>query len=67
MMAVSGRSRVAGSVSGGCVESAVIDAALEVIRSGEPRRLSFDVSDQSAFAFGLPCGGGLQVYVERLA
>jgi len=66
MMAVSDQLRVAGSVSGGCVESAVIEAASEVLKSGVPRRLSFDVSDESAFSAGLPCGGALSVFVERL-
>jgi len=66
MMALSDRSRLAGSVSGGCVESAVIDAAREVMQSGTPRRLSFEVSDESAFAVGLPCGGSLLVFLERV-
>ena len=66
MMAMSDRLHLAGSVSGGCVENAVIDAAREVMRTGIPRCLSFDVTDQSAFAVGLPCGGALRVLVERL-
>jgi len=64
LMAISDRLRVAGSVSGGCVETAVIDAAVEVMRSGSPRCLAFEVSNDSAFAVGLACGGGMRVFVE---
>lgn len=55
-----------GSVSGGCVEGAVISEALDVIASGEPKLLSFGVADETAWEVGLSCGGKIEVYVERL-
>lgn len=55
-----------GSVSGGCIEGAVIGEALEVIGSGTPRLLDFGVSDERAWEVGLSCGGKVQVYVEAL-
>jgi xanthine/CO dehydrogenase XdhC/CoxF family maturation factor len=53
-----------GSVSGGCVEGAVIEAALEVMKSGRQQLLEFGVSDDDAWAVGLACGGQIQVLVE---
>lgn len=53
-----------GSVSGGCVESAVVDAAIEVMRSGDQRILDFGVSDDEAWAVGLACGGQIQILLE---
>lgn len=53
-----------GSVSGGCVEGAVIESAREVIRTGTPRRLEFGVSDADAWAVGLACGGRIEIFVE---
>jgi len=55
-----------GSVSGGCVEGAVIAAAREVLDSGEPRLLKFGVTDDEAWAVGLACGGEIEVLVEPL-
>jgi xanthine/CO dehydrogenase XdhC/CoxF family maturation factor len=55
-----------GSVSGGCIEGAVVGEALQVIASGTPRLLDFGVSDETAWEVGLSCGGKLQVYVEAL-
>ncbi|NGO63020.1 XdhC family protein [Rhizobium daejeonense] len=55
-----------GSVSGGCVEGAVITEALDVLQSGEPRMLEFGVADETAWRVGLSCGGRIRVYVERL-
>ncbi len=55
-----------GSVSGGCIEGAVVGEALEVIASGRPRLLDFGVSDVTAWEAGLSCGGKVQVYVEPL-
>jgi len=55
-----------GSVSGGCIEGAVIGEALEVIESGAPRLLDFGVSDERAWEVGLSCGGKVQIYVEPL-
>lgn len=56
----------AGSVSGGCVEVAVIEAAGEVMRDSAPRLLEFGVSDELAFSVGLACGGRIRVWVEAL-
>lgn len=53
-----------GSVSGGCVEGAVVAEALEVIESGEPRNLEFGVADETAWRVGLSCGGKIAVRVE---
>jgi xanthine/CO dehydrogenase XdhC/CoxF family maturation factor len=55
-----------GSVSGGCVEGAVISEALDVIGSGQPKMLEFGVADETAWQVGLSCGGRIRVYVERL-
>ena len=55
-----------GSVSGGCVEGAVIAEAGEVIGSGTPRVLEFGVADETAWQVGLSCGGRIKVFVERL-
>ncbi|MEQ8824363.1 MAG: XdhC family protein [Filomicrobium sp.] len=56
-----------GSVSGGCVEVDVITAALELIDSGQGQLLSFGVSNETAWQQGLPCGGTIEVFVERLS
>src|SRR6185503_17014573 len=55
----------AGSVSGGCVEGAVVTEALEVIDSGKPRTLSFGVADETAWRVGLACGGKIRIFVEK--
>ncbi len=55
-----------GSVSGGCVEGAVIAEALDVIASGESKMLEFGVADDTAWQVGLSCGGKIRVYVERV-
>lgn len=55
-----------GSVSGGCVEGAVVGEAAEVIASGRPRTLEFGVADETAWQVGLSCGGRISVYVERV-
>lgn len=55
-----------GSVSGGCVEGAVIGEAIEVIADGVPRLLEFGVADETAWRVGLSCGGRIAVYVERI-
>lgn len=65
-MAISGSGRIAGSVSGGCVEAAVVEAAFEILASGKPQILSFGVSDQSAWSVGLPCGGTIDVFLEPI-
>jgi len=56
-----------GSVSGGCVEGAVVAEAVDVIASGKPRMLEFGVADETAWRVGLSCGGRIKVYVEPLA
>ncbi len=56
-----------GSVSGGCVEGAVIGEALEVIASGAARTLDFGVADETAWRVGLSCGGRIRIYVETVA
>ena len=53
-----------GSVSGGCVEGAVVSEALDVIGSGSPKMLNFGVADETAWKVGLACGGRIGVYVE---
>lgn len=55
-----------GSVSGGCVEGAVVTEALDVIGSGAPRMLEFGVADETAWQVGLSCGGRIRVFVERV-
>ena len=65
-LAVGGDGSFIGSVSGGCIEGAVVRAALEVIESGRPRRLDFGVTNERAWEVGLACGGRVQVFVERL-
>ena len=65
-MVVSASGALAGSVSGGCVEGAVVDALQEVMASGVPRLLHFGVADEQAWEVGLACGGQIDVFVERL-
>ena len=55
-----------GSVSGGCVEGAVVTEALEVIETGTPKMLEFGVADETAWQVGLSCGGTICVYVEKI-
>lgn len=56
-----------GSVSGGCIEGAVIREALDVIETGKPKKLAFGVSDQEAWDVGLACGGTVEVWVEKMS
>ncbi len=63
-LAVSGEAEMMGSVSGGCVEGAVVAEALEALQDGRPRLLEYGVSDADAFAVGLACGGTIRVLVE---
>jgi xanthine dehydrogenase accessory factor len=65
-MVVSESGEVAGSVSGGCVEGAVVTEALEVLAGGRPKLCTFGYSDDEAFAVGLTCGGTIRVFVEPL-
>ena len=65
-MAVSENGEMAGSVSGGCVEGAVVTEALDVIASGKPKMLEFGVADETAWNVGLSCGGTIRVFVEKV-
>ena len=63
-MAVSRGGGISGSVSGGCVEGAVVEAAQEVLENGCARLLAFGVADETAWEVGLACGGQIEVFVE---
>ena len=65
-LVIDGDGNFHGSVSGGCVEGAVVAEAIDVIGSGDPRMLEFGVADETAWRVGLSCGGRIKVYVERL-
>ncbi len=56
-----------GSVSGGCVEGAVVAEAVDVIGTGEPKMLEFGVADETAWRVGLSCGGRIKVFVTPVA
>jgi xanthine dehydrogenase accessory factor len=62
---VSERGELAGSVSGGCVESEVVEAAHEVLAGGEPRLVTYGISDDLALSVGLPCGGEIDVWIDE--
>jgi xanthine dehydrogenase accessory factor len=64
-LAISEGGELAGSVSGGCVENEVYEAAREVLRGGEPRLLTYGISDDLALSVGLPCGGEIDVWVDE--
>ena len=66
MAFTAGGAAISGSVSGGCVEGAVIEAGGEVLADDRPRRLRFGVADETAWGVGLACGGTIEVFVERL-
>jgi len=65
-LAVSESGKMCGSVSGGCVESDVYENAQEVLRTGKPVLLTYGIEDELAWSVGLPCGGEIDVFVERL-
>ncbi len=65
-MAVAENGEVAGSVSGGCVEGAVVTEALDILASGDRRLVTFGYSDDEAFAVGLTCGGTIHLFIEPL-
>ena len=65
-LAIDSEGAFIGSVSGGCVEGAVVTEALEAIRDGKPRLLDFGVSNEQAWEVGLACGGKIEVFVERV-
>ncbi len=65
-LAIDAEGNFLGSVSGGCVEGAVVSEALDVIADGAPKTLEFGVADETAWRVGLSCGGRIKVYVERV-
>ena len=65
-MAVADDGEVAGSVSGGCVEGAVVGEALDILQTGDRRMVTFGYSDDAAFAVGLTCGGTIHLFIEPL-
>ena len=65
-LAVNDAGEVSGSVSGGCVESAVVEEALSVLGGKPPHVVCYGVSDDAGFAAGLTCGGTLRIFVEEL-
>jgi xanthine dehydrogenase accessory factor len=64
-MAINDRGEVYGAVSGGCVEGAVVEVAREVLAGGPPQLRSYGFGDDEAWGVGLPCGGEIDVWVER--
>jgi xanthine/CO dehydrogenase XdhC/CoxF family maturation factor len=66
LLALNDQSAFVGSVSGGCVEAAVVEAGLGVIADGTPRTLEFGVTNERAWEVGLACGGRIRVFVERV-
>jgi xanthine/CO dehydrogenase XdhC/CoxF family maturation factor len=66
-LVIDGEGNFLGSVSGGCVEGAVVTEALDVIEDAKPRMLEFGVADETAWKVGLSCGGTIKVYVEKVA
>ena len=65
-LVIVGEGNFEGSVSGGCVEGAVVTEAMEVLESAKPKLLEFGVADETAWKVGLSCGGKIRVYVEKL-
>ncbi len=66
-MAVTKSGKMAGSVSGGCIEGAVSDIAMQTIATGIPQLMDFGITNERAWEVGLACGGKLKVFVEKLA
>jgi xanthine dehydrogenase accessory factor len=64
-MAINDRGEVSGAVSGGCVEGAVVAVAQEVLDGEPPRLCSYGIADEEAWDVGLPCGGEIEVWIER--
>jgi xanthine/CO dehydrogenase XdhC/CoxF family maturation factor len=65
-LAVSESGKMCGSVSGGCVEGDVYENAKEVLATGEPKLLTYGITDDLAWSVGLPCGGEIDVFVEAV-
>ncbi|MBB4278278.1 XdhC family protein [Rhizobium mongolense] len=66
-LVIDGDGNFEGSVSGGCVEGAVIAEAMDVIGDGKAKMLEFGIADETAWRVGLSCGGRIRVFVERIA
>jgi xanthine/CO dehydrogenase XdhC/CoxF family maturation factor len=66
-MIVNSRGEFAGSVSGGCVEGAVIEEAVQVMKTGRPRLVKYGIADETAWDVGLSCGGMIEVFIEEIA
>ena len=66
-MIVNSRGEFAGSVSGGCVEGAVIEEALRVMKTGSPKLCKYGIADETAWDVGLSCGGMIEVFIEEIA
>lgn len=66
LLAVNDQSAFVGSVSGGCIEGAVVHEALQAIGDGKPRSLEFGVTNEMAWEVGLACGGRIRIFVERV-
>ena len=65
-LAVDDAGNMTGSVSGGCIEGAVVHEAQQIMETGAPKLLEFGVTDEMAWEVGLACGGTVRVFVERL-
>ena len=65
-LAVDEEGKFVGSVSGGCIEGAVVSEAMEVMNSGNPKVLEYGVTDELAWEVGLACGGKIQIFVEKV-
>lgn len=65
-MAINHKGDMVGSVSGGCVEGAVVEEAMSVLKTGHPKLLHYGVADETAWEVGLACGGRIEIFVERL-
>lgn len=65
-MAINSRGEFVGSVSGGCVEGAVIDEAGKILKNGKPKLVSYGISDEMAWEVGLACGGSIKVFIEKI-
>ncbi|MGA7670426.1 MAG: XdhC family protein [Nitrolancea sp.] len=63
-LAVTKSGRMAGSVSGGCVEGAVFETAMDVLKTGKPQLVHYGISDEMAWDVGLSCGGMIDVFIE---
>jgi xanthine/CO dehydrogenase XdhC/CoxF family maturation factor len=65
-LAVDDKGGFIGSVSGGCIEGAVVEEAFAVLADGRPRLLTFGITDEMAWEVGLACGGRIEIFVEKL-